>query len=218
VPQELAALLGTKDATKRELAWSRFVETHSRLILHSARSPDYDYDSVMDRYTYALEKLKKDDFRRLRTYVADGRGKFTTWLAVVVRRLALDLHRERVGRVRDSNGQNLHGDELRAARKRLAGYVADHLDVNRVSTPARENPEHALQTAEVTQALGAALGEIQPRDRLLLAMRFEEDLSAREIAGIMDFPTPFHVYRRLNRVLAMLRGKLESRGIDNSIP
>lgn len=62
----------------------------------------------MDRYAHVLDKLQVDDFRRLRTFVADGRGKFTTWLTVVVRRICLDHHRQRYGRVRERGRPEWH--------------------------------------------------------------------------------------------------------------
>jgi hypothetical protein len=49
-------------------------------------------------------------------------------------------------------------------------------------------------------------------------MRFEDQRSAAEIARAMGFPTPFHVYRRLNKLLGELRATLEARGIDGPAP
>jgi DNA-directed RNA polymerase specialized sigma subunit len=51
-------------------------------------------------------------------------------------------------------------------------------------------------------------------DRLLLKLRFDDGLSAPEIARLLGFPTPFHVYRRLNALYARLRGGLRERGIE----
>jgi hypothetical protein len=49
-------------------------------------------------------------------------------------------------------------------------------------------------------------------------MRFEDNRSAREIAQLLHYPTPFHVYRALNTVLGELRGSLAQRGISDSQP
>ena len=62
------------------------------------------------------------------------------------------------------------------------------------------------------------MDELEPRDRLLLALRFDDGRSAREIAAIMRFPTPFHVYRRLTAVLEMLKASLRRRGIEGPTP
>ncbi|MGH2625337.1 MAG: RNA polymerase sigma factor, partial [Anaerolineales bacterium] len=72
--------------------------------------------------------------------------------------------------------------------------------------------------AEFTESVQSALAELPPRDRLLVNLRFEHDLPAREIARLMGFPTPFHVYRRLNGLLEGLRKALRRRGIAGSGP
>jgi DNA-directed RNA polymerase specialized sigma subunit len=57
-----------------------------------------------------------------------------------------------------------------------------------------------------------------PQDRLLLRLRFEGDMTAREIALLLNLPTPFHVYRRLNALLEQLRESLNRRGIQGPDP
>jgi hypothetical protein len=50
---------------------------------------------------------------------------------------------------------------------------------------------------------------------LLLKYRFEDALPASRIARLMSFPTPFHVYRRLNTILVSLRRTLQAAGIED---
>lgn len=218
LPPELTALLAASDGVAQERAWARFLDAHSRLILHTARSLGSEYDAVMDRYTYAIEQLREDQFRRLRSFAADGRGKFTTWLTVVVRRLCLDHYRRRYGRVRESLPDGTPQAVTRAVRRRLADLVTEQVDVARLSAPPPDDPEARVRAGELGHRLAEALGQLPPRDRLLLVMRFEEDLSAREIAEIMGFPTSFHVYRRINALLTSLRRTLQRRGIDDATP
>jgi DNA-directed RNA polymerase specialized sigma24 family protein len=66
--------------------------------------------------------------------------------------------------------------------------------------------------------LEEALAAVSAPDRLLLRLRFEDDLTAQEIARLLQFPSPFHVYRRLNGVLASLRVALKRRGIESAMP
>ena len=94
VPYELSHLLAHLEPPARDEAWTAFVQANSKLILFVAHSLGSDHDDVMDRYTFILDQLRRDDFHRLRAYGADGRGKFTTWLVVVARRLCLDHRRE----------------------------------------------------------------------------------------------------------------------------
>ncbi len=214
-PPELSALLAARDPAARERAWSDFVNAYSRLMLHAARGLGSDYDAVMDRYTFVLEQLRQDDFRRLRSYVADGRGKFTTWLTVVARRLYLDHQRQRYGRTRSDTEE---AGAKKGTRRRLVDLVAEELDVQQIEGSQSENPDASLRTSELREALAACLSGLAARDRLLLALRFEDDLPARQIAEVMGFPTLFHVYRRLNAVLASLRGELQRRGIHDAAP
>jgi RNA polymerase sigma factor (sigma-70 family) len=211
LPPELSALLTASDAPAREAAWAAFVERYSRLLLHTARSSGGDYDAVMDAYTWALEQLRRDDLHRLRAYAADRRCKFTTWLVVVVRRLCLDHHRQRYGR---AGGREASSRDSLAARRRLVDLVTEDIDPSSVANSAAGNPDADLEAKELGGALSAAIGNLPPRERLLLKLRFEDDLSAREIAQVMGFATAFHVYRQLNRLVASLRASLRKRGVD----
>jgi RNA polymerase sigma factor (sigma-70 family) len=211
-PFELSSLLGATDAAAREAAWTVFLSAYSRLLLHVARQVGHDYDTAMDAYAHVLEQLRADDCHRLRAYAPDGRTKFTTWLVVVARRLCLDHHRHRYGRLRGNSPEEV---EVRAVRRRLQDLIAADLDV----TPetARET-DQSLEARERDSMLEAILEALPPRDRLLLKLRYEDDLSAREIAGLLGLPTPFHVYRRLNALLAELRVTLRARGLDGTSP
>jgi RNA polymerase sigma factor (sigma-70 family) len=170
----------------------------------------------MDAYAYLLEQLRRDDFTRLRAYVSDGRTKFTTWLVVVARRLCLDHLRQRYGRPQDAGPRS---SATRAVRRRLIDHLVEELDPSGHSDPAAiDDPETRLRMMELSRALTGALGGLEPRDQLLLKLRFDDGLAAREIGQVMGFPTPFHVYRRLNALLERLRAMLHGRGIQGSEP
>jgi RNA polymerase sigma factor (sigma-70 family) len=203
IPDELTELLEAGSPSQTEAAWSSFLENHTRLILHVARSLSGDHDATMDRYAYVLERLAEEEYRRLREYKPDGRTRFTTWLVVVVRRLCLDHHRTRYGRSRGSSG-----DQTKRTRRALVDSLEGQVDVARLASDA-PSPEHEVVVRDLSARLDRALADLSPRDRLLLALRFEDSRSAREIAELLGFPTPFHVYRHANRLLAQLRGSLE---------
>lgn len=215
LPVELSTLLDAASTAAREKAWSSFVETHNGLLLHVARNVDRDHDAAMDAYAHVLEQLRGDDFSRLRAYASDGRSKFTTWLVVVTRRLCLDHVRQRYGRAQDSSAR---AEESQAIRRRLIDHIAEAIDADDLVDTASGDAEMQLRDAELTRALTTALESLEPRDRLLLKLRFEEDLAAREIAPLLKFPTPFHVYRHLNALLRQLREALNRRGIEESAP
>ena len=215
LPIELSALLNATDPVAREAAWKEFIETHSRLLLHAARSVVSDHDAAMDAYAHLLEQLRRDDLRRLRAYVADDRGKFTTWLVVVARRLCLDHLRMRYGRVQSDEAGSREAHDV---RRRLLDHLSEEIDVAELPGAGEDDAEGRVRAAELMGALGAAMGGLEARDRLLLKLRFEDDLSAREIAAILKAPTPFHIYRRLNALLAQLREALARRGVRDPEP
>jgi RNA polymerase sigma factor (sigma-70 family) len=214
LPPELSAILLARDEQSREIAWEQFVRIHSRLLLYAARSLGRDYDGSMDRYTFVLERLRAEDFHRLRTYASDGRTRFTTWLLVVTRRLCLDHYRQRYGRTNSNPAEDKLSSRDRAARRRLADSIVESIDPALLDDRNHPGAQQELESSQVQTHLNAALGALGPRDRLLLKLRFEDDLPAREIGGIMGFATPFHVYRRLNRLLAGLRAALHKSGVD----
>jgi len=198
------------------VAWKTFLETHSRLLLHTARTLGRDYDAAMDAYAYLLEQLRRDDFRRLRAYIPDGRTKFTTWLVVVARRMCLDHLRQRYGRPQDAGSRS---SSTRALRRQLVDLLVEELDPSGRSDPAAvDDPETQLRLRELSRALTDALGGLEPKDQLLLRLRFDDGLPAREIGQVMGFPTPFHVYRRLNLLLDRLRVELGRRGVQGPEP
>lgn len=168
----------------------------------------------MDAYAYMLEQLPHDDYRRLRAYVSDVKSEFTAWLVVVARRLCLDHLRRRYGRPQDPGPQSR---DAWTVRRHLADLLADELDDSGVPDRA-DNPETQLRQSELSRAVTGALDELEPRDRLILRLRFEYGLSAREIAQVMGYATPFHVYRRLNWLLQVLRTALARRGVRGPEP
>ena len=214
----LAALLTATNPEAKETAWAAFVEVYTPLLLHTAYRFGHTYDGAMDRYTYLLEHLYRSDFRRLRAFAAIGPGRFTTWLVVVARRLILDYHRQRYGRIRPATANDRDENRTSSAmRWHLAEMVGDELPLSAIEDCSIPDPEHATCAGERTEALRAAVSSLEPRDKLLLTLRFDKELPAREIADVMGFPTQFQVYRRLNVVLAMV-GKSLGREYLEAIP
>jgi RNA polymerase sigma factor (sigma-70 family) len=217
LPTTLARLLEAADEPTRESAWKSFIAEYSRLLVYVTRKTTPDYDSSMDAYAFVLDKLRENDLRRLRGYAADGRGKFTTWLVVVTRRLCLDAHRHRYGRAAHQEAAGAV-DEARAARRRLVELTVSKLGDDLAYLASDDDPDGALRRGELERALDAAVTELPAQDRLLLRLRFHDDLSGAEIASLMHFASPFHVYRRLNHLLGELRKRLARLGVQSSAP
>jgi RNA polymerase sigma factor (sigma-70 family) len=217
LPGELASLLATSDDLSREKAWRVFLDTFSPLILHAARSASTGYDDGMDAYAAALDALRADDCRKLRGYSADPRSKFSTWLVVVVRRICIDAQRERFGRASAKEKTDGISDE-RAARRRLATLTGAAIELESLPDSRGERPDAELRRNDLHEQLESALADLDERDRLLLTLRFVDDLPARRIAELQGWPDQMMVYRRINQLTALLKQKLLSRGVDSPIP
>lgn len=217
LPPKLATLLDGRDTASLERAWSDFLHEHSSTLLKAARRFGRDYDATMDRYRYILEMLRKDDFRRLRSYEPRSRSSFGAWLVVVARRLCVDFDRARYGRAgRAASAEK--SEKERSERRRLADLTGVALDVALLPHEAGSNPEKRIRERELREALEAAMDELEPPDQMLLKLRFEDGLSVHQIADVMHFPTVFHVYRRLKAALERVRRGLLDRGIGEKSP
>ncbi len=205
LPPVVATLLAATDPRVKDATWGAFVERYTPLLLHAVHRLASSYDDAMDRYTYLLDHLSRDDYRRLRAFVALGPGRFTTWLVVVARRLLIDYQRRRYGRLRLETAED--PQKVRNAalvRWRLAEMVGDEMQLCLMGDAATDLEAGAF-AADCTTALQTVLKCLEPHDQLLLNLRFDKELSAREIAHIIGCPSQFHVYRRLKAVLAALR-------------
>lgn len=208
----LSRLLEAHSAQDADVAWRAFMGEHSRLVLHVCRTVWRSHDDAMDAYAQVLEHLRSDDYRRLHEFARAPRSKVSTWLVVVARRICLDLYRRRYGRP----GSDGAGDQRRA-RRRLQDLVAEQLELHDYGA-ADGDTDAPLRSNELHDALRRALGDLAAPDVLLLKLRFVDELPAQEIAKLIGYPTPFHVYRRLNALFAELRESLHRRGIESAAP
>ena len=209
-PPELTRLLETTDSENREAAWDAFIEKFHRLLMHVAHSIDHHYDATMDRYAYMLEQLQAGDYRRLRRYGPQSRAQFSTWLVVVARRLCVDFHRETHGRQRPTKGEDRSG-----IRRRLLDLVGESIDPDYLADGRAIDPAEHTLVIERQEILENTMKALTNQDRLLLTLRFELDASVSEIADALKFPSQFHVYRRLKKILAVLRTALKAKGIHD---
>lgn len=213
LPESLRRLLYAA-APERDAAWEAFVAEFSFLLLHVARDLARDSDERMDLYARMLEVLRARECQRLRAYATHPDTKFTTWLVVVARRIGVDWHRSRFGRRRA--GESESQGERRAVRRTLEDLLTAGDDPATIAAEPDAEPDAALVTAELNAALQGALAALAPADRLLLKLRFDDDLSAAEIAALLHLPSQFHVYRRIKVLLRDLKGDLSARGIEDA--
>jgi RNA polymerase sigma factor (sigma-70 family) len=208
-PAEVSNLLLGTDRGDPEGAWAAFLERHTGLLLQVAfRFAGGSYDEAMDSYAYMLDELRRNDYARLRTYVACDHCTFAHWLVVVCRRLCLDHYRRKYGRQRSTKAVRAQVVARRDARRRLARLSASEQELAELPDASTPDPSLALDALLEAGALRAAVARLGPNDRVLLKLRFEQDLTAREIATVLGLPSPFHVYRRLRRICDELRSQV----------
>ena len=190
--------------------WARFVQTYTPLLMHVARISSRDHDEAMDTYLFILERLQENDFRRLRAFSQKERTAFTTWLCVVAKRLCIDRHRSLYGRFRGTADSRANYTAI--VRQQIVDLDGQLEKPDLIPDEHSENASAALERSELARGLRSARATLLPSDRLLLHLRFERDMSGREIAQALNYPTPYHAYRRLETVLRDLKGRLEERG------
>jgi DNA-directed RNA polymerase specialized sigma24 family protein len=100
----------------------------------------------------------------------------------------------------------------------LQNLVGEPIEPNDLPAPGSGRAELAVREAELLSGLEGALATLSADDRLLIRLRFDDDLTAQEIARLVDLPTAQHVYRRINLLLAELRTHLRRRGIESAAP
>ena len=207
----LEGLFAPADERAREQAWADFLAERSDLLLRVARLMGGDEDAVMNRYAFILDALSRDDYRRLRAYA--GKSSFDTWLVVVARRLCLDEYRQRYGRAQSDNEAPA---ARRAARRQLSDLVSGELGLEDMLASSDTRADVALEREEWQSTLEAALATLETQDRVILRLRFEDEVSVPEIARLLRLGSPFALYRRIDRILAGLRTALEAAGIRDA--
>jgi RNA polymerase sigma factor (sigma-70 family) len=92
------------DAGDTEAAWTLFLARYHRLIGATIARCTPSAEDARDAFAEICDRLSEDDLARLRRFhdAPAHRAKFSTWLVVVVRNLAVDCRRAREGRPRAS--------------------------------------------------------------------------------------------------------------------
>ena len=209
-------MLHASDDVSRQRAWAAFLNEYSPLLLKVARRSTSNHDGAMDRYAFMLDQLCDNGFQRLRGFAADGRGRFTTWLVVVARRLCVDHHRRTHGRPQ--------GEEAGAAtpsldlitRRNLVDLVASEIDWEQLGDGRHVRQDAELVRRERHAALRDVVGALGVEDRLLLTLRFEDDVPLARIGPMLGLASRWQVHRRLKAVLARLREGLEAHGVTSA--
>ena len=131
-------------------------------------------------------KLVDKDFAILRKF--ERRSKLTTYLTVVIERLCHDFCHAKWGSVRRS-------------------YAP--------AQPEARAPDDRLLARRVEAALSEAIATLSPDDKEIVRLRFDAGLPIAQIARSLGLE-PRPLYRRLGRIIRVLRDEMQRRGIDGA--
>ena len=92
------------DAGDNDTAWTLFLARYHRLIGATIARCIPDAEDARDAFAHLCDKLWEGELARLRRFHEESHhsAKFSTWLVVVVRNLAIDWRRSQDGRPRTS--------------------------------------------------------------------------------------------------------------------
>ena len=180
-----------------EPAWEFFVSQYrqqlysaARAILHASQNNDDSraHDLADSLYAELYGLSSKGNVRRVSLFqYFHGRSKLSTWLRTVLAQRYIDQIRN-AGRT-----ISLESD----------GDAAPQEMRHPVSTPLPD-PDSKVYLARLDAALSAALISLQPRDRLLLAYYYLDELTLREISKRLG-QHESTVSRQLERIRGQLR-------------
>ena len=160
------ALCRRVGSQRDEDAFERLVERHRARAYRLAWSILGDADEAEDLSQEAFLRL----FERAASF--DGRAKFSTWFHRILVNLCLDHRRRR----RSWLGRWLTTDIDSAPSEAL----------ERQPAPPEDDPAARAAKSELMTKVRQALRGLSPQQRAALALQLEEDLSTKEIAGMLD--------------------------------
>ncbi|MDT4968702.1 MAG: hypothetical protein QOJ64_3439 [Acidobacteriota bacterium] len=190
-----------------EQAWSDLVSQFGATVRSAARSASSNEDAAEDLAQSIWAELHglriRDDGRpsgKISYY--SGRGSLGGWLRAVVGQLAIDQHRK---------SSRLVQTEVDADFDRLARETHDG-EESFSSASAASDPESALAerraAADVETALGRAISDLAPEDRLLVKLYYFDGLRLREAGAVLGVHEAT-ASRRLARVHVEVRERVE---------
>lgn len=184
------AILVAKAAAGDQDAFTLLVERYRRYIYAIAYRIALHEDDALDIAQNVLLRLVE------RIGQFDGRGPFRAWLAAVTAREAVSYRRRSQRRRED-----LMAPEEMAAM--ADGRTAD----GRTATGGSHAPAavaEALDGVRRREMVEAAMADLSPQQRAIFALRFQEDMTPKEIAERIGLPAK-QVRSQLCRAVARLK-------------
>lgn len=178
--------LTTACAASTEAAWGRFLQFYCRYVNDQARLACGRLDLSQEVADFVLTNLCLPDRQgRLRIGSYEGLGSLAAWLRVLVVH-----HAYRECQRKCHQFEPL--DEL--------PDVPDLMPLARLEATMRDRTYREV----VNAALADAIGQLSPRERLILRLRYQEGLRGEEVARVIRV-SPSTVSRDLNAAQAVLK-------------
>lgn len=193
--KEEQALLG-RMALRDPESWSRFLELYGDLIysqvnrIFRRRDVHSPSDEAADIVQGLFESLMADEGRKLRSFEGRGGCSLGSWLRTVATNYTLS-------RIRQSKPcESLEESDNRLVQKAMENQQGPFVD----------SPRETAEKQESMERLGAALGDLSDRERLIFQLYYGDEYTRREVSVIVD-TTPNNV----DQYLYQIRRKLKER-------
>jgi RNA polymerase sigma-70 factor (ECF subfamily) len=188
--------LARQCAAGDEQAWERFVLEYRPVLYRAADALDpsggaRDLADSLYADLYGIRKGSSTERKSLFQYF-HGRSSLATWLRAV-------LSQRYVDRIREQRRLQPLPDE--------EGRSSEPYDVSHDSTP---NPERGRDLQLMQQALGQAIADLDPKDRLRLACYYAQSLTLAETGRVLK-EHEATVSRQLARTRRLIRKNVERR-------
>jgi RNA polymerase sigma-70 factor (ECF subfamily) len=158
-------------------AWEDFFREYRSYLLSVARTMTQDAgaaEQLADSTFAELYGLRESAGARISKFsFYSGRGSLRGWLRAVVFQLSADHHRQTSRLVQTDEPEEM--DRLAHAAEKPAPKSTSDLDY--VRTRYRD---------AVAQSLRSAIGDLESRERLLLAYYYYDEMTLREIGQLFD--------------------------------
>ena len=150
-----------------------------------------------------LQETYMEAFQRLPKYLEQEGMPFYLWLHWIAREKVIALHRRHLGAGKRAVQQEVPLMPVDSSAEFVSGLIG------RLPSPSQE-----LARAELAERLRLALGQLDDDDRDLILWRHFEQLSARDMALLLDI-TEAAANKRYIRAIERLRKILQDLGISN---
>jgi RNA polymerase sigma factor (sigma-70 family) len=106
-----------------------------------------------------------------------------------------------------ASNARIHAELTSRQRWQLSTRRKETVPIDDVAMPlttADESPESLVQSAQDRERLQKAMARLEPEQRLVLQLRYQQDLTLEEVARLTRLNDPFHARRKIDAALAAL--------------